>query len=137
MAQTNETFNNINKSIKDAPASFPIKTYNTTDFNFDLSNQSDSQADIFLKVVTTQSEPLHSRGCTKIYIDREAVARVLDSTKGREWCVISARGGGAVTWYIFRNNRDVYFIHESQSKTNKYSYSRTSRAYVHELINAH
>ena len=137
MAQTNETFNNINKSIKDAPASFPIKTYNTTDFNFDLSNQSDSQADIFLDVVTNQSEPLYSRGCTKIYIDREAVARVLDSTNGREWCVISARGGGAVTWYIFRNNKEMYFIHESQSKTNKYSYSRTSRAYVHELINAH
>ena len=37
MAQTNETFNNINKSIKDAPASFPIKTYNTTDFNFRVS----------------------------------------------------------------------------------------------------
>ena len=137
MAQTNETFNNINKSIKDAPASFPIKTYNTTDFNFDLSNQSDSQADIFLDVVTNQPEPLHSRGCTKIYIDSEAVSRVLDSTKGREWCVISARGGGAVTWYIFRNNKEMYFIHESQSKTNKYSYSRTSRAYVHELINAH
>ena len=139
MAQTNETFDNINKSIKDASASFSIKTYNTTKFNFDLSNQSlsDSKADIFLKVVTTQSEPLYSRGCTKIYIDREAVARVLDSTKGREWCVVSARGGGAVTWYIYRNNRDMYFIHESQSSRNKYSYSRTSRDYVHELINAY
>jgi hypothetical protein len=140
MAQTNETFDNINKSVKDAPASFPIKTIKTTNipnFNFDLSNNSDPQGDIFLKVVTTQSEPLYSRGCTKIYIDREAVSRVLDSTRGREWCVISARGGGAVTWYIFRNNKDMYFIHKSQSSGNKYSYSRTSRAYVHELINAY
>ena len=135
MAQTNETFDNNKKSVEDAPTSFSIKTTNIP--NFDLPNDSDPQGDIFLKVVTTQSEPLHSRGCTKIYIDSEAVARVLDSTNGREWCVISARGGGAVTWYIFRNNKDMYFIHKSQSSGNKYSYSRTSRAYVHELINAY
>ena len=137
MAQTNETFDNNKKSVEDAPTSFSIKTTNIPNFNFDLSNNSDSQGDIFLKVVTTQSEPLYSRGCTKIYIDSEAVARVLDSTRGREWCVISARGGGAVTWYIFRNNTKMYFIHESQSSRNKYSYSSTSRDYVRELINAY
>ena len=137
MAQTNETFDNNKKSVEDAPTSFSIKTTNIPNFNFDLSNNSDSQGDIFLKVVTTQSEPLYSRECTKIYIDREAVARVLDSTRGREWCVISARGGGAVTWYIFRNNTKMYFIHASQSSRNKYSYSSTSRDYVRELINAY
>jgi hypothetical protein len=159
MAQTNETFDNINKSVEDASASLSNITYNSIDFDFDLSNQSDSRADIFLDVVTNQPEPLFSRGCTKIYIEYEAIARVVDSTKGIEWCSVEARGGGAVTWYIFRNNEDMYFIHKharpSRIKINDatgeithtnitdpelsdiYSYSRASRDYVHELINAH
>ena len=36
MAQTNETFDNINKSVENAPTSFSIKTTNIPNFNFDL-----------------------------------------------------------------------------------------------------
>jgi len=68
---------------------------------FDDISKYSSKNDIFLEVVTTLKEPEYSRDCTKIYIEEEAVARVLDSRIGMESCIISARGGGWCTWYIF------------------------------------
>jgi hypothetical protein len=130
MAQTNEDF----------------------DKTFDDISKYSSKNDIFLEVVSTLKEPEYSRDCTKIYIEEEAVARVLDSRIGMESCIISARGGGWCTWYIFRNGSKIYFIHENSRSlkrlddssivkeltlSEKYSYSKTSLDYIYELINKH
>ena len=126
------------------------KTFDNTS-NLNLITHS-SKNDIFLEVVTTLNQPKYSRDCTKIYIEQEAVARVLDSRIGIESCIISARGGGWCTWYIFRNGSNIYFIHEyarplkifddsnivkELTLSEKYSYSKTSLDYIYELINKH